>query len=182
MRVGEILPQAHGHFPSLPSGLFNVAYGNGSRYDIWINRVANTRTLIGVLGAGCYEFNVPSVDPGYIREKLKQKNEADAAMLADFVNCQLGYRHYCAFGSRPAFWYGDYHHFQDPALKPYRIEEMVTDSSDERRHIFVIRFVECPPVETVVGKNAFLECSSMLEAQEFALSSYNAIAIEQWLP
>ncbi len=88
-RVGfAISPFSAGHFPCLPSGLYAVDVGNGSRFEVWQERRRGD-ILIGILGCGAYAFTHPHAS-GYLFEKLGFKHISDANNFADYLSCQFG--------------------------------------------------------------------------------------------
>lgn len=85
-----IRPYTHGIFPILEDGLYKVALGNSTQYEIAIMR-HDRGTVIGIIGKGCYVFT-HNAHPAYVQEKLKV-GAGDAENVADFINCQLGGAH-----------------------------------------------------------------------------------------
>jgi hypothetical protein len=73
-------------FTTLPDGVYDLALGNGSAYEVGVLR--SPRGLyVGVGGYGFYGFDMP-VDWTYVAEKLRLR-EGDARNVADFIADQL---------------------------------------------------------------------------------------------
>jgi len=84
MITGTVIRPTHaGVFPKIAPGLYSVALGNMSQFDIFHHPVRGG-LLVGVVGKGCYVFD-RGHHYGYIQEKLKVM-DGDAANIAD----QLG--------------------------------------------------------------------------------------------
>jgi len=90
-----IRPTPTGRFPYLCDGLYQVALGNMTQWEIAVLRLtgdfeSHGNVVISVLGKGAWEFSIKA-HPSYVQEKLGGKAiEGDADNLADFINCQLG--------------------------------------------------------------------------------------------
>lgn len=90
-------------FRRLDDGMYDVALGNGTQFEILVSRPSNAywvikngqlypRTLIGVIGIGVYHFGHGWVHYTYVMEKIGGRHgglmEGDAKNLADFIWCQ----------------------------------------------------------------------------------------------
>ncbi len=90
-----IRPTSTGRFPYLCDGLYRVALGNMTQWEIAVLRLVGDferhgNVVISVLGKGAWEFSVKA-HPSYVQEKMGGKViDGDADNLADFINCQLG--------------------------------------------------------------------------------------------
>ncbi len=81
-------PDMGGNFPRLENGVHDVALGNGTLLEMLVFKSRGVLNL-GVFGHGCYKFS-SFVSAGFASEKLFSGGGlADAAHVADFINCQL---------------------------------------------------------------------------------------------
>jgi len=74
-------------FATLPDGVYDLALGNGSAYEVGLLR-SDRGLYVGVGGYGFYPFDMP-VDWTYVAEKLRL-GEGDARNVADFIADQFG--------------------------------------------------------------------------------------------
>ncbi len=82
-----IRPTWTGVFPRLPDGIYQVALGNMSQFEVAVIHNPG-KVFVGIVGKKCYTFT-NSHHEGYIEEKLGVDG-SDATNMADFIACQLG--------------------------------------------------------------------------------------------
>lgn len=85
-----ISPSLKGVFPKVLLPFYgNVSLGNMTMYKVYLSRLPDGFTFVGIERKGCYPFK-GYVHASYAAEKLNLY-DSDAKNFADFLNCQLGH-------------------------------------------------------------------------------------------